>query len=127
MCKLVEITQQQVALSIDREVIGRTWLRIMSSSIGNYMRLYRREGATAAIDVSFRDLTGDPLPAIRHIYDFAGMSCTSGTEAAAARWHAENPRHSEGVFEYDLADYGIGDADIEAAFADYLKTFAHLI
>lgn len=127
MCKLVEITQAQVAKSVDRNVIGRTWLRIMSSSIGNFMRLYRREGADAAINVSFHDLVGDPLPAIQRIYAFAGAPYTNETEEAAARWHAENPQHSEGKFEYELADYGISDADIEAAFGDYLKTFASLI
>jgi hypothetical protein len=127
MCKLVEITQQQVAKSVDRKVIGRTWLRIMSVSIGNFMRLHERGGVNAVINVSFRDLVGDPLPAIRRIYDFAGMAYTSETEEAAARWHADNPQHSEGKFEYDLADYGICEADIEAAFEGYLHAFASLI
>jgi hypothetical protein len=127
MCKLVEITQQQVAKSVDRTIIGQTWLRIMSVSIGNFMRLHEHGGANAVINVSFRDLVGDPLPAIRRIYDFAGMACTSQTEAAAARWHADNPQHSEGKFEYELADYGITDADLEAAFGGYLRTFASLI
>jgi hypothetical protein len=127
MCKLVEITQAQVAKSIDRNVIGQTWLRIMAVSIGNFMRLYECEGVNAGINVSFRDLVGDPLPAIRRIYDFAGVPYTGETEEAAARWHAENPQHSEGKFEYELADYGITDADIEAAFRDYLQTFASLI
>lgn len=126
MCKLVEITQQTVAKSIDRALIGRTWLRIMSTSIGNFMRVRATHGE-AIIDVSFRDLVGDPLPAIRRIYDFAGMAYTKESEEAAARWHEENPQHSEGKFEYDLADYGIDEADIEAAFKDYLEPFAKLI
>ena len=121
-----EITQQTVAKSIDRSLIGRTWLRIMSSSIGNFMRVRATHGE-AIIDVSFRDLVGDPLPAIRRIYDFAGMAYTKETEQAAARWHEENPQHSEGKFEYDLADYGIDEPDIEAAFKDYLEAFAKLI
>lgn len=127
MCKLVEITQQQVARSVDRAVIGRTWLRIMSNSIGNFVRLCDSEHAGAVIDVSFRDLVGDPLPAIRRIYDFAAMAFTGETEMAVARWHAENPQHSEGKFEYELEDYGIAEPDIEAAFGDYLQAFAHLI
>jgi hypothetical protein len=127
MCKLVEITQAQVAKSIDRNVIGQTWLRIMSSSIGNFMRLHATAGEEAAINVSYRDLTGDPLPAIRRIYGYAGMPFTGGTVEAAARWHAENPQHSEGKFEYDLVDYGLAKADIADAFKDYLQTFAHLI
>jgi hypothetical protein len=127
MCKLVEITQQQVAKSIDCSLIGKTWLRIMAFSIDNFMRLYAREGTSRVINVDYRDLTGDPLPAIRRIYDFAEMPFTAQTEEAAARWHAENPQHSEGKFQYALADYGIDDGDIEVAFANYLQAFADLI
>jgi hypothetical protein len=126
MFKLVDISQQQVAKAVDRTVIRDQWLRIMSLSIANFMRFRAKEGA-AIIDVSFRELVGDPLPAIRRIYDFAGMPYTAEAEAAAAAWHRDNPQHSEGKFEYDLADYSCTEADIEAAFADYLREFAHLI
>jgi hypothetical protein len=127
MFKLVDISQQQVAKAVDRTVIRDQWLRIMSLSIANFMRFRAKEGPDAIMDVSFRELVGDPLPAIRRIYDFAGMPYTPETEAAAAAWHRDNPRHSEGKFEYDLADYSASDADIEAAFADYLREFAHLL
>jgi hypothetical protein len=127
MCRLVEITQATVARSIERTVIGKAWLGIMSHSIANFMALRASEGADAVIDVSFRELVGDPLPAIRRIYDFAGMPYTEESEAAAARWHDENPQHGEGRFEYDLADYGLGVEDIEAAFSAYIATHHRLI
>jgi hypothetical protein len=127
MCRLVEITQATVAKSIERNVIGKAWLGIMSHSIANFMALRASEGAAAVIDVSFRELVGDPLPAIRRIYDFAGMPYTEESEAAAARWHDENPQHSEGKFEYDLANYGLSVEDIEAAFSTYIAAHHRLI
>jgi hypothetical protein len=126
MFKLVDISQQQVARSTDRTVIRDQWLRIMSLSIARFMEFRARAGKDAAFDVRFRDLVGDPLPAIRGIYDFAGAPYTAETERAAADWHRDNPQHSEGKFEYDLADYAATDADIEAAFADYLRAYGHL-
>jgi hypothetical protein len=127
MFKLVDISQQQVARSIDRTVIRDQWLRIMSLSIARFMEFRAKAGEDAVVDVRFRDLVGDPLPAIRRIYEFAGAPYTAETEAAAAAWHRDNPQHSEGKFEYDLADYSASDADIEAAFADYLREYGHLL
>jgi hypothetical protein len=127
MFKLVDITQQQVARSVNRELIRDQWLRIMSYSIGNFMRFRQKAGTDAVLDVSFQDLVGDPLPAIRRIYEFARVPYTKETEAAAVAWHRDNPQHSEGKFEYDLADYFTSDAHIEKAFSDYLKTFSRLL
>lgn len=126
MMKLVDISQQQVNKSIDPTVIRDTWLRIMSYSIDNFVRLRAKEGVDAVIDVSFRDLVGDPLPAIKRIYDFAGAAYTRETEESAAAWHRNNPQHSEGKFEYDLADYATTEADIESRFAAYLAEYSRL-
>jgi hypothetical protein len=76
------------------------------------------------VDVAFREFVGDPLPAVRKIYDFAGMSCTADTERAVAEWHRAHPQHSEGKFEYKLEHYGATEADIERAFAPYLRKYA---
>jgi hypothetical protein len=127
MFKLVDITQQQVARSIDRARIRDQWLRIMSYSIENFMRFRQKSGEKAVIDVSFRDLVGDPLPAIQRVYEFADVPYTKEARAAAAAWHRDNPRHSEGKFEYDLADYFASEADIENAFSDYIKAYAHAL
>jgi hypothetical protein len=127
MFKLVDITQQQVARSVNRPLIRDQWLQIMSYSVGNFMRFRQKVGMKSVIDVSFRDLVGDPLPAIRRIYEFAQVPYTKETESAALAWHRDNPQHSEGKFEYDLADYSATDADIESAFSDYIRTYANAL
>jgi hypothetical protein len=124
MFKLVELTQAPLAKSIDYPRIRDIWLRIMSVSIERFMQLRERVGSESILDVRFRDLVGDPLPAIRRIYEFAGAPYTAETEAAAAAWHDGNPQHSEGKFEYNLADYSATEADIDRAFARYLREFS---
>lgn len=127
MFKLAEISQEPVAKTIDRTGIRDNWLRIMTLSIENFMRLRERVGAKAIIDVSFRDLVGDPLPAIRRIYEFAGVPYTAATEEAAAAWHRDNPQHSEGKFVYQLSDFGMTDEDVEREFTAYIQHFASLL
>jgi hypothetical protein len=126
MFKLAELSQEPVAKRIDRPRIRDNWLRIMTQSIARFMRLRERVGAASVLDVRFRDLVGDPLPAIQRIYAFAGMPYTPETEAAVAAWHRGNPQHSEGKFEYSLTDYAITEDDIEQAFAPYIQQFSHL-
>ena len=124
MFKLVEISQERSARSVDRHLIRDLWLRNLSTAIGRFMAFREKHGDAAFVNVSFRDFVGDPLPAVKQIYAYAGMPYTPEAEAAAAAWHRDNPRFSEGSFDYDLADYGCSEADIERAFAPYLSRFA---
>jgi hypothetical protein len=126
MLKLAELSQEPVAKAVNRPLIRDNWLRIMTVSIERFMQLRRRAGAEAIVDVSFRELLGDPLPAIQRVYAFAGAPYTAETEAAAAAWHRDNPQHSEGKLEYRLSDYSLNEDDIERAFAQYIQEYSHL-
>jgi len=126
MIRLGEISQQQVAKQVDREAVRDMWLRIMTLSIRRFMDLRAGPHGKDVIDVRFRDLVDDPMPVTREVYRFAGLEHTPETEAAVAAWHREHPQHSEGKFEYDLADYGLTPGDIDAAFADYIAAYGHL-
>jgi hypothetical protein len=98
----------------------------MTLSIQRFMELRASPAGKAVIDVRFSDLVDDPLPVTRAVYAAAGMPHTRETEETVAAWHRANPRHSEGRFDYDLADYGLTDADIEQAFAPYVRAYGHL-
>lgn len=124
MFKLTEVSQTKHAASVDREKIRDLWLRNLSLAIERFMDFRERRPDVPFVDVAFREFVGDPLPAVRKIYDFAGMSYTADTERAVAEWHRAHPQHSEGKFEYKLEDYGANEADIERAFAPYLKKYA---
>ena len=91
------------------------------------MAFRKAKGDDIFADVGFRDFVGDPLPAVKQIYDFSGMPYTSETEAAIEAWHRDNPRFSEGKFDYDLSDYGSSDEEIEKAFEPYLKAYADFL
>jgi len=124
MFKLVDISQQRSARFVDRDKIRELWLRNLSLAISRFMSFREAAGEDSFVDVAFRDFVGDPLPAMRRIYDYAGVPFTAETEAAASAHHREYPQHGEGKFEYDLADYGATEADIERAFEPYLRKYA---
>ena len=68
-------------------------------------------------------MTKDPLTAVERIYAAAGAEFTDETVRLVQAWDAEHPQGEGGVFEYDLADYGLTDADIEREFAEYITRF----
>jgi hypothetical protein len=124
MFKLTELAQQNSARFVDRERIRELWLRNLSTAISRFMAFREVKGEDAFVDVAFRDFVDDPLPAVKQIYAHADVPYTAEGEAAAAAWHRDNPRFSEGGFDYDLADFGCAEADIEKAFAAYLSKYA---
>ena len=124
MLKLVELAQRQFARTVDRERIRDVWLRNLSLAIERFMDFRARHGDDRFVHVGFRDFVSDPLPAIERIYAFADAPVTAETRAAAARWHDENPRHADGRFDYDLAEFGLTDMMIDQVFATYLSEFA---
>ena len=79
------------------------------------------------IDVSYKELTGDSLPAIRRAYEAAGFELSEVALKAMREWEAANPPGKHGKHQYTLDHFGISDAEIRAAFADYLKRFGNLI
>jgi hypothetical protein len=127
MFKLVEIAQQEYAVTVDRDQIRRVWLRNLSLAISRFMEFRAQADRDVIIDVSFRDFVGDPLPTMKRIYDFAGVRFTQQTDSAARAWERDNPRHSEGKFEYDLADFGATEADIDSAFEPYLRAYENYL
>ena len=122
--KLVELAQRQFARKVDRDRIRDVWLRNLSLAIERFMDFRARHGDERFVHVAFRDFVTDPLPAIERIYAFAGALVTAETRAAVAHWHDENPRHADGRFDYDLAEFGLTDDMIDHVFAPHLSEFA---
>ena len=63
---------------------------------------------------------------VERIYAAAGAAFTEDTVNAANAWEADHPQNEGGAFDYDLADYGLAEADIEREFAEYIERFGSM-
>ena len=70
---------------------------------------------------------GDTLPAIERIYQAAGFELDAAARKAMRDWEAANPPGKHGQHKYTLDHFGITDAEIRAAFGDYLQRFGRFI
>jgi hypothetical protein len=123
MLKLVELAQTRFAQVVDRDAIRDAWLRILTLNVERFLE-FRDDGhQDDFVDITYPEVVHDSLTAVERIYAAAGAELTDQTVRAARAWEAEHPRGEGGVFEYDLADYGLTDDDVERAFAAYITRF----
>ncbi|VFN02109.1 MAG: Sulfotransferase family protein, partial [Candidatus Kentron sp. G] len=71
------------------------------------------------LDVHYKELTADPIGAVRRIYHYHGYEYSGRFEANMKNWLADNPQHKHGVHRYTLAEYGLDEKKIRQDFSDY--------
>ena len=100
------------------ETIGRTQLDMLGKAVRRFEAERAAYDPSQFVDVDYRAFVSDPVATTRGIYDSFGLEWTPGVDAAVTALDAESrqggrrPRHS-----YDLADYGLSEDEVRAAFA----------
>ena len=77
----------------------------------------RRTTRQQFVDVDYREFVGDPVGTTKAIYERFGLEWTTAVDEAVTALDTESrqggrkPSHS-----YDLADYGLTEDEVRAAF-----------
>jgi hypothetical protein len=79
------------------------------------------------IDISFKELLGNPEQTTRSIFNFIGVKTTSESLAAMQLHRDQNQRDSRPPHDYSLEDFGLTEKNIKATFAGYIDAFKDLI
>lgn len=111
--------------AVDPAALGAQQLAAWQHATGDYAAWRACEGADARVsDVRFTDLVTDPLATVARVYDELAIALTAEARDAMAR-HLETDHHAAAPKRaYTLADYGLDEAAIEAAFAPYIERFS---
>lgn len=75
------------------------------------------------LDVIHGDFHREPMAVLERIYDFIGWELTEPVRADMAQRIEEKPELSHGQHRYDVADYGLTEAEIRERFGDYVERF----
>jgi predicted heme/steroid binding protein len=107
--------------SVDPLVLGP---RLVAnwSAILDRLDVWRDANPQARIvDVHYADLIADPIATARRLYRAFGLDLSDSTQGAMTA-HLETDHHGKGpARRYGLADFGLCEADIEAAFGSYIE------
>ena len=111
----------------DRAVLGEELLHLWHDGQTRMMAVRRENPDLPIHDMRYRDLTADPVAAVRGVYDFAGIDFTSQTEAGVRDWLANNPADKHGRHTYSLADYGLTEDRVRSVYADYIEAYGQYL
>jgi len=95
------------------EVLGRAQLEVWSRGLRRFAIERERHDSAHFIDVDYDDFVADPIGMVESVYERIGSTLTAEARAAMTSLQAEprGPAH-----RYDLADFGLTPADVDAAF-----------
>lgn len=123
-CSMVAHARGILSDHINPGEIGEHWTRKSRRMVQRAMEV--REGAQGHrfIDVSYYDLTSDPIAELRRICEQAGVGFDDAAEREAARWMSANPQNRFGTHTYRLADFGLSEEAVDETFSAYRKQHA---
>ncbi|MFS3127374.1 sulfotransferase family protein [Nocardioides sp. Bht2] len=99
------------------ETIGRTQLDMLSRSHAAFAKARTNYPAAQFIDVDYQEFVADPVSTTRRIYDTFDLDWNSQVAAAVEEMDAESRQGGKRpAHRYSLADYGLSDAEVRAAF-----------
>jgi hypothetical protein len=107
---------------VDAEGVARHWLARNAAMVDRALEV-RRQRPEVFVDVFYDDLVDDPLAQVARIYSAADIDLTDGTRAQMERHRAGHTQHAHGVHTYALADFGLAEDEVNAAYARYRTAF----
>lgn len=120
-CKLKSLFSDT---AIDPVQVGTGQLAAWSGAMDGYAAWRGGQGKDANVaDIRFHELTAAPMDTVAALYDRFGLPLTAQARAAMER-HLEADHHAKAPKRaYGLADYGLSEQAIEAAFGSYIDRF----
>ncbi len=83
----------------------------------------RQAHSGQVLDIIHSDFHRDPMAVMESIYRFISMNLTDDIRTAMQQRIADDPERQHGAHRYDVADFGLTEAQIRERFGDYLDRF----
>ncbi len=104
----------------DAKAIAKERLTGWSAAVANVTRWRDRHPERFVADVYFLDLIARPLETVAGLYDTFGLKLSEQARTAMLRFIDRDRDNRSRRQHYTLAEYGLDEMAIDAAFADYL-------
>ena len=108
-------------------MFGELWTEMLVAMGDGILDFRRRHGDDRFVDVSYRDLTTDPIETVRRMYDGLGLQLSEEAEAAMRAHAAVEVQHRFGKHEYTWESLGLSHDALDERFIDYRTHFAEYL
>jgi hypothetical protein len=109
---------------VDPHRVGQQMLHFIRRHIDRIMAFCTGPDAACVTHVDYYRLAADPAALLDEIHTGLGIDTPDDVRASIAAWREANPQGKRGENRYSLAQYGLNDAEVREAFADYIEHFA---
>ena len=123
-CSLVAHARGLLSDCVDPLEIGDHWFRKTRRMVQRSTQTRGDAGDRRFVDVSYYDLTRDPIAELRRICTRAGIAFDDAAEREAARCIEANPKDRFGRHTYRLGDFGLSEQLVDEGFASYRERYA---
>jgi hypothetical protein len=120
-CSLVALVRRALSKETDRARLGPSVLDGLVEGVARMMAVRERHDPRRFVDVTYDELTRDPLDVVQGIHDHFGLRGGEPMRRAMERWLAEHRQDRHGRHVYHLADYGLTEADVSQRFRAYSR------
>ena len=123
-CSMVAHGRGMLSDYVNPGEIGEHWFRKTSRMVQFTMQARADADPGRCVDVSYYDVTRDPMTELRRICAQAGIGFDDQAERKAEQYLQDNPQHRFGRHAYRLEDFGLSRDAVDEAFACYRKGHA---
>jgi hypothetical protein len=119
VCSLTAALRNIITDKLDLRRLGAETVEAISVGPDRALETRARFNPAQFYDVAYHRLVASPIETARAICEYFGYDFSPEFEARARRWLTANPQHKHGVHRYELADFGLDEATVARAFANY--------
>ena len=123
-CSMVAHARGILSDHVDPLEIGEHWFRKTRRMVQRSMQTRVGAEARRFVEVSYYDLTRDPIAELRRICEQAGIAFDDEAEHEAARCLQANPQNRFGRHVYRLSDFGLSEQMVDEGFSSYREQHA---
>jgi hypothetical protein len=122
-CSLTARIAAKFQRNLDLHDVGRFWLDYSRAGLERGLHARGVLPRSQIYDVRLEDLQARPLEIVEDIYDRFDLPFNDSLADQLLARIAEDPTAQEGEHDYDIADYGLTEDQIQGTFDDYRRRF----
>ena len=120
---LITILRRVFSDAVDPLTVCREAIDYWSKTLDKFLQQRGRLAEHRICDVSYVEICRDPLAVVRSIYAHFGWSLSQSVEQGMRRVLASQSEERYRLHRYDLAQFGVQEAESAARFAAYCDRF----
>ncbi len=122
-CSMVAHGRGMFSDHVDPAEIGQHWCDKTHQMVEWAMKIRAETPEGRFVDVSYYDLTRDPIAQLRRIFEVAEVEFDDKAKKLAEQYAAANPQNRFGKHNYRLEHFGLSEQAMDETFAAYREAY----